>query len=124
MLGLNGSYTTLARGYRAVGINPANLAVYQNKSWNIIDFSFGISNNFFSNDFFITGSYFVLLFIGFISIYSSQNTDGFDFFTFQNESFKQLVWICICIVVFFAVSILEYRFIFDLVTSFRRIIVF
>ena len=73
-----------------------------------------ISNNFFSNDFFITGSYFVLLFIGFISIYSSQNTDGFDFFTFQNESFKQLVWICICIVVFFAVSILEYRFIFDL----------
>ena len=28
MLGLNGSYTNLASGYRAVGINPANLAIY------------------------------------------------------------------------------------------------
>ena len=37
MLGLNGSYTTLASGYRAVGINPANLAVYKNKSFNFID---------------------------------------------------------------------------------------
>ncbi len=73
-----------------------------------------ISNNFFSNDFIITGIYFVLLVIGFISIYSSQNTDGFEFFSFQNESFKQLIWIFICLIVFFAVSILEYRFIFDL----------
>ena len=48
MLGLNGSYTTLANGYRAVGINPANLAVYQNKSLNIIDISLGLSNNYFS----------------------------------------------------------------------------
>ena len=48
ILGLNGSYTTLARGFRAVGINPANLVVYPNKSWNIIDFSFGLSNNYFS----------------------------------------------------------------------------
>ena len=73
-----------------------------------------ISNNFFSNDFIITGIYFVLLVIGFISIYSSQNTDGLEFFSFQNESFKQLIWIFICLIVFFAVSILEYRFIFDL----------
>lgn len=73
-----------------------------------------ISNNFFSNDFIITVIYFVLLVIGFISIYSSQNTDGFEFFSFQNESFKQLIWIFICLIVFFAVSILEYRFIFDL----------
>ncbi len=48
MLGLNGSYTTLASGFRAVGINPANLAVYQDESWNIIDFSLGLSNNYFS----------------------------------------------------------------------------
>ena len=52
MLGLNGTYTTLARGYRAVGINPANLAVYKDKSWSIIDFSFGLSNNYFSIPFF------------------------------------------------------------------------
>ena len=48
MLGLNGSYTTLAKGFRSVGINPANLAVYQTTSWNIIDYSFGVKNNYFS----------------------------------------------------------------------------
>ena len=48
ILGLNGSYTTLASGFRAVGINPANLVVYPNKSWNIFDFSFGLNNNYFS----------------------------------------------------------------------------
>ena len=48
MLGLNGAYTTLASGFRTVGINPANLVVYPTKSWNIIDFSMGLSNNFFS----------------------------------------------------------------------------
>ena len=73
-----------------------------------------ISNNFFSNDFIITGIYFTMLLIGFISIYSSQNTDGYGFLSFQNESFKQLIWIFICLFVFFAISILEYRFIFDL----------
>ena len=41
-------YTNLASGFRAVGINPANLAVYNTASWNIIDFSFGLSNNYFS----------------------------------------------------------------------------
>ena len=73
-----------------------------------------ISNNFFSNDFIITGIYFTMLLIGFLSIYSSQNTDGYSFLSFQNESFKQLIWIFICLFVFFAISILEYRFIFDL----------
>ena len=48
MLGLNGAYTTLASGYRSVGINPANLAVFPINSWNIVDFSFGLSNNYFS----------------------------------------------------------------------------
>ena len=73
-----------------------------------------ISNNFFSNDFIISGIYFTMLLIGFLSIYSSQNTDGYGFLSFQNESFKQLIWIFICLFVFFAISILEYRFIFDL----------
>ncbi|SVD97490.1 uncharacterized protein METZ01_LOCUS450344, partial [marine metagenome] len=50
MLGLNGTYTTLAEGFRSVGINPANLSVYKKKSWNIIDFSMDFSNNFFSID--------------------------------------------------------------------------
>lgn len=50
MVGLNGSYTNLASGYRAIGINPANLAVYHINSVNVIDFSFGIGNNFFSID--------------------------------------------------------------------------
>ena len=73
-----------------------------------------IENNFFSNDFILTGGYIMLLFFGFISIYSSQNTDGYNFLSYQNESFKQLIWISICLIIFFAVSILEYRFIFDL----------
>ena len=73
-----------------------------------------ISNNFFSNDFLITGIYFIMLFVGFLSIYSSQNTDGFGFLSFQNESFKQLLWVSVCLFVFFAISILEYRFIFNL----------
>ena len=73
-----------------------------------------IKNNFFSNDLIITGIYFFLLLISFISIFSSQNSGDYNFFTFQNESFKQLLWMGICIVLFFAVSILEYRFIFNL----------
>ena len=73
-----------------------------------------IENNFFSNDLILTGGYIMLLFFGFISIYSSQNTDGYNFLSYQNESFKQLIWISICLIIFFAVSILEYRFIFDL----------
>ena len=73
-----------------------------------------ISYNIFSNDFIITGIYFFLLLISFISIYSSQNSDDYSFFTLQNESFKQLIWMIVCLIVFFTVSILEYRFIFNL----------
>jgi len=73
-----------------------------------------ISNNFLSNDFIITGLYFALLLISFISIYSSQNSGDYSFFTLQNESFKQLIWMAVCLALFFAVSILEYRFIFNL----------
>ena len=73
-----------------------------------------ISNNFLSNDFIITGLYFALLLISFLSIYSSQNSGDYSFFTLQNESFKQLIWVAVCLALFFAVSILEYRFIFNL----------
>ncbi|SVC60684.1 uncharacterized protein METZ01_LOCUS313538, partial [marine metagenome] len=48
MLGLNGSYTTLARGYQSIGVNPANLGIYKNWSMNILNLSMGLSNNFFS----------------------------------------------------------------------------
>ena len=48
MLGLNGSYTTLARGYQSIGVNPANLGVYKSKSLNILNMSLGLSNNAFS----------------------------------------------------------------------------
>ena len=73
-----------------------------------------INYNFFSNDIILVGGYFLLLAFGFISIFSSQSTDGYEFFSNQNESFKQLIWISICLLIFFAISILEYRFIFDL----------
>ena len=45
MIGLNGSYTTLARGYHCIGINPANLNVYKDNSINIINFALGLSTN-------------------------------------------------------------------------------
>ena len=48
MLGLNGSYTTIARGYHAIGINPANLGTYKNRSINILNLSLGLTNNAFS----------------------------------------------------------------------------
>ena len=48
MLGLNGSYTTLARGYQSISVNPANLGVYKSKSLNILNMSLGLSNNAFS----------------------------------------------------------------------------
>lgn len=47
-MGLSGSYTTLSKGYHCIGINPANLAAYKYKSFNILDFSLSLSNNFFS----------------------------------------------------------------------------
>ena len=73
-----------------------------------------IKSNIFSNDFIITGIYFFLLFISFLSIFSSQNSGDYNFFTYQNESFKQLIWMALCVIMFFAISILEYRFIFNL----------
>ena len=48
MLGLNGSYTTLARGYQSIGVNPANLAAYNYRSINLLNLSLGLSNNAFS----------------------------------------------------------------------------
>ena len=45
MLGLNGSYTTLAHGYQSIGVNPANLASYNYRSLNLLNLSLGISNN-------------------------------------------------------------------------------
>ena len=48
MLGLNGSYTTLAQGYQSIGVNPANLAAYNYKSFNLLNLSLGLNNNAFS----------------------------------------------------------------------------
>ena len=73
-----------------------------------------INNSIFSNDPVIAICYLFLIFIGFISIYSSQYSEDISFFSFQNESFKQLMWISICLLVFLIIQIIEYRFIFDL----------
>ena len=73
-----------------------------------------INNSIFSNDPIIAICYLSLIFIGFISIYSSQYSEDISFFSFQNESFKQLMWISICLLVFLMIQIIEYRFIFDL----------
>ena len=48
MLGLNGSYTTIARGYQCIGVNPANLAAYNYRSVNLLNLNIGLSNNAFS----------------------------------------------------------------------------
>lgn len=48
MLGMNGAYTTISNGYRCVGINPANLAIYKKKSIDLFNLSIGLSNNYFS----------------------------------------------------------------------------
>ena len=45
MLGLNGAYTTIAKGYQCIGVNPANLASYGTKSANIFNMSIGLSTN-------------------------------------------------------------------------------
>ena len=73
-----------------------------------------ITNNFFSNDIIVTGIYFFLLLVGFMSIFSSEFSNDVEVFSIKNESFKQLIWISLCLVIFFSISILEYRFIFDL----------
>ena len=73
-----------------------------------------INISIFSNDFIITLCYIILVFFGFISIYSSQYSEELPFVSLKNESFKQLIWILICLIIFFIIQIIEYRFIFDL----------
>ena len=73
-----------------------------------------INISIFSNDFIITLCYIILVFFGFISIYSSQYSEELPFLSLKNESFKQLIWILICLIIFFIIQIIEYRFIFDL----------
>ena len=73
-----------------------------------------INISIFSNDIIITLCYIILVFFGFISIYSSQYSEELPFVSLKNESFKQLIWILICLIIFFIIQILEYRFIFDL----------
>ena len=52
MLGLNGAYTTVARGYQCVGINPANL-VSDSKLFtlNFFTLNMGFGNNSISLNF-------------------------------------------------------------------------
>ena len=73
-----------------------------------------INISIFSNDIIITLCYIILVFFGFISIYSSQYSEELSFVSLKNESFKQLMWILICLIIFFIIQIIEYRFIFDL----------
>ena len=73
-----------------------------------------INISIFSNDIIITLCYIILIFFGFISIYSSQYSEELPFVSLKNESFKQLIWILICLIIFFIIQIIEYRFIFDL----------
>ena len=73
-----------------------------------------INISIFSNDIIITLCYIILVFFGFISIYSSQYSEELPFVSLKNESFKQLMWILICLIIFFIIQIIEYRFIFDL----------
>ena len=73
-----------------------------------------INISIFSNDIIITLCYIILVFFGFISIYSSQYSEELSFVSLNNESFKQLIWILICLIIFFIIQIIEYRFIFDL----------
>ena len=73
-----------------------------------------INISIFSNDIITTLCYIILVFFGFISIYSSQYSEELPFVSLKNESFKQLIWILICLIIFFIIQIIEYRFIFDL----------
>jgi hypothetical protein len=50
MLALNGAYTTVARGYQCVGVNPANLAYSNRFSMNLLTFNMGVGNNTLSLD--------------------------------------------------------------------------
>ena len=48
MLGLGGAYTTLSNGYRAVGINPANINIGTKGTVNAFSSYSSFSNNFFN----------------------------------------------------------------------------
>jgi len=50
MLALNGAYTTVARGYQCIGVNPANLSYSTRFSMNLLTFNMGLGNNSFSLD--------------------------------------------------------------------------
>ena len=73
-----------------------------------------INISIFSNDIIITLCYIIVVFFGFISIYSSQYSEELPFVSLKNESLNQLIWILICLIIFFIIQIIEYRFIFDL----------
>ena len=45
MMGLSGSYNTVARGYHCVGINPANLAFEEENYVGLFGTNFSLSNN-------------------------------------------------------------------------------
>ena len=73
-----------------------------------------IQNNIFSIDPLITIIFLILVFIGFISIFSTQNQDDVIFFSFNNEAFKQLIWIIFSFVILISIFFLEHRFIYNL----------
>ena len=73
-----------------------------------------IQNNIFSIDPLITIIFLILVFIGFISIFSTQIQDDVIFFSFNNEAFKQLIWIIFSFVILLSVFFLEHRFIYNL----------
>ena len=73
-----------------------------------------IQNNIFSIDPLITIIFLILVFIGFISIFSTQIQNDVVFFSFNNEAFKQLIWIIFSFVILISVFFLEHRFIYNL----------
>ena len=73
-----------------------------------------IQNNIFSVDPLMTIIFLILVFIGFISIFSTQIQDDVIFFSFNNEAFKQLIWIIFSFVILISIFFLEHRFIYNL----------
>jgi len=73
-----------------------------------------IQNNIFSIDPLMTIIFLILVFIGFISIFSTQIQDDVIFFSFNNEAFKQLIWIIFSFVILISIFFLEHRFIYNL----------
>ena len=48
MIGMSGAYTTVAQGYNAIGVNPANLASSKALSINILSLNAYAYNDFMS----------------------------------------------------------------------------